>query len=593
MTANFDLWFTAALLVLMSIFLIKEWLEIEIVVFSTLLLLVIGNVITVQEAFSGFSNPGMLTIALLFIFAGALHNSGILKNLTSALFGTNNSSVSRKLLRILFPVSAISAFMNNTPVVAMLIPAIRSWSIKNNHAPSKYLIPISYAAILGGVCTLIGTSTTLIVHGLMIEYGMEGMSLFEISKVGIPVAIVGILFISFIGYRLLPEKKEHLVELGEQTREFVIELKVTSKYEQIGKTIQQAGLRHLKGLFLFQIERNGHIIAPASPDEEIRLGDRLFFTGVPETILELQKTPGLRLTKDSHFDLKQYDSSKIKTFECVISPGSPLVGKTVRDSNFRKKYEAVIIAIHRHGERIQQKVGDIVLKAGDTLLVLADKSFRNRWYHSNDFYLIAGAESIPSKPVWQAYLSLGVFLLSLTLAILKVLPLLAAIGAGVVVLITTRTVTPSEARSTVDWRVLIIIALSLGIARAVEKSGLAREFAGLIVEMSAGTGILGVVIGIYILTSFYNVVITSNATAALLFPIAYSAAKTVGADPHAFAITVVIAAAASFATPISYQTNLMVYGAGGYRFKDFLKIGVPLQFITGVVAIVLIYYFYL
>ncbi|RMF56933.1 MAG: SLC13 family permease [Calditrichaeota bacterium] len=593
MIEHFDLWYTAFLLILMSVFLVKEWVEIELAIFSTLLLLVVGRVITIHEAFSGFSNEGMLTIAMLFVMAGALNNSGILTQITALLFGSNNTSTTRKLLRILFPVSAISAFMNNTPVVAMLIPAIRSWANKNNYAPSKFLIPISYAAILGGMCTLIGTSTTLIVHGLMIDYGLKGMTLFEISKVGIPLAVLGVLFISFLGHHLLPEKKEPLVELGEQTREFVIELKVTPEYENVGKTIEGAGLRHLKGLFLFQIERDGNIIAPAGPDERIQVGDRLFFTGVPKTILELQKTPGLQLTKDSHFDLKQYDSSKIKTFECVISPGSPLVGKTVRESNFRGKYEAVIIAIHRHGERVQQKVGDIVLKAGDTLLVLADKTFRSRWYHSNDFYLIAGAETVPSKPKWQAYLSLITFITVILFTVLKILPLLAAVGLGVVVLIATRTITPTEVRAAVDWRVLIIIAMSLGIAHAVDKSGLAAEFANVLVQLSSNVGSLGALIGIYLVTSVYTIIITSNATAALLFPVAYSTAKAINGDPHAFAITVVIAAAASFATPISYQTNLMVYGAGGYRFSDFLKIGIPLQILTGVFAIGLIYYFYL
>jgi di/tricarboxylate transporter len=590
---EFEIWYTAVLLLIMSIFLIWEWIEVEVTLFTVLLLLVIGRVITLQDAFAGFSNEGMLSIAFLFVVVGALNNSGVIRHLSGLIFGSRSAGISRKLLRLLLPIAAISAFMNNTPVVAVMIPAVLSWADKQNQAPSKYLIPISFAAILGGMCTLIGTSTNLIIHGLMIDYGLKGFSLFEISKVGVPVTLLGILFVSLIGYRLLPERKKPLVELGEDTREFVIELKVTGDYENIGKTIEEAGLRHLKGLFLFQIERNGEIIAPAKPYEKILPGDRLFFTGIPQSILELQKTPGLRLTKDSHFDLKQYDSSEVKTFECVISPGSPLLRKTVRESNFRGKYEAVIIAIHRHGERIKRKIGDIVLQPGDTLLVLAGKDFREIWYHSRDFYLIAGAETLASKPPWRGYVSAGILLSIVLLTFLKILPLLSAAGLGVILLLLTRTTTPGEARNMVDWRVLVIIALSLGIAAAIKKSGLAAVLAEMIVNFGHSFGVFGVLISIYVLTSLYTTIITNNAAAALLFPIAMSSAAAVQGEPQAFAITVMIAAAASFATPISYQTNLMVYGPGGYKFNDFLKIGIPLQILVGVFALGLIYYFYL
>jgi di/tricarboxylate transporter len=589
---SFEFWYTVILLIIMSVVLVKEWFEPELTFFSILMLLLAGKVITIKEAFSGFSNEGMLTIALLFVVAGSLYNTGAIGQINRFIFGKNNSSVTKILIRVLFPISAISAFMNNTPVVAMFIPAVRSWTEKNQYSASKFFIPISYAAILGGMCTLIGTSTILIVHGLMIENGMEGMSIFEISKIGIPVAIIGLLFITLIGHRVLPDRKEPMVELGENTREFVIELKVENNYENIGKTIEQAGLRHLKGLFLFQIERDGNIITPAKPKEKILFGDRLFFTGLPKTILELQKTPGLDLIKDSTFDLKQYDSSKIKTYEAVVSQSSPLVGKNVRESNFRGKYEAVIIAIHRNGARIKRKIGDIILHPGDTLLILAEEKFRKQWYHSNDFYLISDTETIPSKPQWQTYFSIAAFIGMILLNLLKILPLLSAAGFAAVALVITRTITPTDIRSMVEWRVLIIIAAALGIAAAIKNSGLAEFLAQAIVSFGSSFSVIGVLAGVYIVTSLYNTIITSNATAALLFPIGISAALAINADVRAFAITVAIAAAASFATPISYQTNLMVYGPGGYKFKDFLIVGIPLQILVGIVALSLIYTFY-
>jgi di/tricarboxylate transporter len=576
----------------MSVALVKEWLEPELIFFAVLMLLVGGKVITIKEAFAGFSNEGMITIALLFVVAGALYTTGAIVQINHLIFGTKETSVAKKLARILFPIAAVSAFMNNTPIVAMLIPAVRSWTEKNHYAPSKFLIPVSYAAILGGMCTLIGTSTILIVHGLMIENGMGGMTLFEISKIGIPVAVVGIVFLLTVGHRLLPHRKEPMVQLGEKTREFVIELKVTSDYQNIGKSIEQAGLRHLQGLFLFQIERGGDVIAPAGPNEIIFEDDRLFFTGLPKTILELQKTPGLQLIKDSTFDLKQYDASEIKTYEAVVSPSSPLIGKNVRESNFRDKYGAVIIAIHRSGQRIARKIGDIVLHPGDTLLLLGDKRFRNTWYHSNDFYLVSETETVPSKPQWQAIFSIFILGLMVIITVLNVLPLLSAAGFAALILVITKTISPADVRRIMEWRVLVVIAAALGIASAIANSGLGNYIASYILPLGDSFGAIGMLAAVYVVTSLYNTIITSNATGALLFPIGIAVATYANLDARPFAIAIAISAAASFATPISYQTNLMVYGPGGYKFRDYLVIGIPLQVLTGVVAIVLLKYFY-
>ncbi|WP_456407872.1 SLC13 family permease, partial [Caldithrix abyssi] len=308
---DFQFWYTLILLILTTYFLVKEIFETELTLLSFLFLLILGKVINVKEAFVGFSNEGMLTIGFLFIVAAGLSNSGLMGRLQNFLFGkSNHSGYRKKLMRILFPVTTVSAFINNTPVVALLIPTLKSWTERSNLSPSKFFIPLSYAAILGGMCTLIGTSTNLIIYGLMEESGIKGMEMFEISKIGVPVAISGLLFIVFVVSRFLPDRKEALIKLEENTREFVVALKVTPEYKGIGKTIEEAGLRHLAGLFLFQIERNGEIIAPARPDEVIRVGDRLFFTGLPKTILELQKTPGLKLIEDAALDLKQYDSSQ-------------------------------------------------------------------------------------------------------------------------------------------------------------------------------------------------------------------------------------------------------------------------------------------
>lgn len=589
---EFEFYYTLLLFVLLTYVLVKELIPPELAIFLVLMMLIVGNVVTVEEAFSGFSNTGMLTIAMLFVITGSLHATGALDLFIKFLFGAKEKSIPKVLTRILFPLASLSAFLNNTPIVAMLIPGVKKWCERNDVPPSKLLIPLSYAAILGGMTTLIGTSTNLIVHGLLLQNGDKGFYFFEFSYIGIPIALAGLLYIIIWGHKILPEKKSAKYEFGTKTREYVIELLVSKDYNGIGKTIEAAGLRHLKGLYLFQVERDNKKIAPISPTEILIENDRLFFTGLPTTILELQKTKGLNIMQDSHFDLKNYDSDLIKTYEVVLSFTSPLVGKNVRAFNFRDKYNAVIIAIHRNGERIEKKIGDINLRAGDTLLLLADKAFKRRWYNSIEFSLISEAEDIPSKPKWQSYFSLTVFIISLMLAIFNILPLVTCMGIAATLLVLAKSISGSNLINSVDWKVLLIIASSFGIAMGMVNSGVGSFFAQQILYAFKPLGMVGIIAGIFLITSIYTNIITNNTAAVLLFPIALGIASELNINVHPFALTIAIAASASFATPISYQTNMMVYGPGNYKFKDFLKIGLPLQIISFVIGVILIYNLY-
>ncbi len=588
---GFSFWYTAILMVVLTIVLVKEYIEADIAIFSVLLLMIIGGVINISEAFSGFSNHGMLTVGFLFIVAGALQRTGILGIIGDSILG-KEGKVSSKLFRLLPPVSTISAFFNNTPIVAMLIPTVRSWARKNHAPVSKFLIPLSYAAILGGTCTLIGTSTNLVVHGLMLENGFKGMGFFEISGVGVPIAVLGLAAIVLVGHKLLPDRKEPIVQVDEHIREFVVVMKVEADYRHIGHSIELAGLRHLKGLFLFQIERKGELKTPVEPKEKIQLFDYLFFTGLPETILELQKTPGLSLLKEKTFDLKHFDSDAFGAFEVVVSPNSPLIGKNVRESNFRSNYNAVIIAIHRSGERIKEKIGDIILNTGDTLLILARRDFINRWYHSRDFYLVSRSVDINSKPRGYYYVSIFVLVAMIAAMASGLVPVIVASGTAAVLLILSKCITTPDARNSVDWKVLLIIASAFGIAKGLDNSGIASFLAEKIVASVGSFGILGLLAAIYFITNIYTEIITNNAAAALLVPIALSAAQQAGVNPRPFFIAVAFGASASFSTPIGYQTNLMVYGPGGYRFKDFLKAGIPMNLFIGITAITIIYLLY-
>lgn len=590
---SFDFYYTLILFVILTFLLIKEVLPPEISIFSVLLLLLIGNVITVKEAFSGFSNEGMLTIGLLFAISGALQSTGVLNSLINFILkGSRKNGIKGLLLRLLLPIAFLSAFLNNTPIVAMIISPLKRWSEQNNLSISKFLIPISYAAILGGMCTLIGTSTNLIVHGLMIENGYSGFGFFELSKIGIPIAIVGLGYLSSFAYKMLPQSKTVTSEIEQNSRDYVIELKVKNEYQFIGQTIENAGLRHLKGLYLFQIERENKIISPASPNEIIKLDDRLFFTGLPQTILELQKTPGLEIIEDLNFDLKNYDSERLKTFEVVISPSSPLINQRINKSNFREKYNAVIIAIHRNGERIREKIGNINLRVGDTLLLLSDKQFKNRWYNSKDFYLVSELTGVPSKPKWHAFFSATVFIVALALSFSGLVPLISAMGIAAVALVLSGTLSKENVILSIDWKVLLIIASSFGIAIAMEKSGVGGFFAEALMSVSQNFGMIGIIAGVYLTTAIYTNFITNNTAAVLMFPIAFSIALKLNVDIHPLAVAIALGASSSFATPISYQTNLMVYGPGNYKFRDFVNVGMPMQLVTFVIAVPLIYAFY-
>lgn len=587
----FQIYFTAAVILLMTIALLRELYKPSFILFATLIILHLGNVISITETCAGFSNEGMLTVAVLFVVAYALQSSTSFVSGMEKLLGSKNNGL--VYFRLMLPVIFLSAFVNNTPIVASLMPVIKKWCKKHNLSISKFLIPLSYASILGGTCTLIGTSTNLVIHGLLLQEGRQGFSFFELGKTGLPIAIVATLYFALLGHRLLPRRKDPIIKLGESTREFVVEAKVEPTYAFAGKTIEDAHLRHLKGLFLFQITRGDENISPVSSSERVLAGDRLFFTGLPDTIYELLKMPGLTSTKDPDFDLKNLDSDKTKVHEAVISNKSPLVGKNVRDSKFRTKYNAVILAIHRHGHRVNKKVGDIVLQPNDTLLILADKDFYDKWYHSTDFSLISAGVSEYSKPRWKGHLALLLMVLmvvAVTTGIFSSMFVAASLVAAIMV--ATNIVSIQDARRAIDFDVLIVIACSFGIGKGVANSGMANLIADLLVSSLYGYGIVALIAGLFIITSLYTEIITNNAAAALLFPVALATATHLNLDPKPFMVVLAIAASSSFATPIGYQTNMMVYGPGNYKFSDFLKTGLIMNLLVGVVLTTTVYLLY-
>jgi di/tricarboxylate transporter len=550
------------------------------------ILLALLGVITPGEAFAGFANEGMLTVAALFVVAAGLRETGIMDRVGERLFG-RVASERGALLRLAAITIPHGLFLNNTPMVALLLPVVIDWCRRREISPSRLLIPLSFLTILGGTCTLIGTSTNLVVQGLLLKQGLRPLSFFELGYAGLPCAIGGVIYLLTIGRRLLPDRKELIEQLGESRREYLVEMMVQPTSRLVGQTVAAAGLRQLPGLFLIEIDRDGELIGPVSPDEVLRANDRLVFTGVVSTIVDLEKIPGLVPAADATYEVSPAKARGRILCEAVISPTSPLVGRDIRNADFRALYNAAVVAVHRNGARVTNKIGDIVLRPGDTLLLQTGPHFNRAFRNSPDFYLVSTVEE--SRPLRRdrAWVAAAVFV-ALIGALVAGYDVMLACFVAAGALVTARCLTAGQARRSIDWPVLVAIAASFALGTALEKSGVASALAGLLARSTRTLGPTAALAAIYFGTMVLNELISNNAAAVLVFPIALQAAAQLGTDSRPFIIAVALSASNAFASPIGYQTHMMVYGPGGYRFFDFVRVGLPLNLLIWAIAVVVI-----
>lgn len=560
-----------------------------IIFFVAVVTLFTFRIIDTKDLLSGFANEQIAVVLLLIILSDIIQKAGILDLLFQKIF-TDRLTYKGFLSRTLPGVAGISAIVNNTPLVAILMPHVYHWAKKINVSPSKVLIPLSYVTILGGTITLMGTSTNLVVNGFVIDAGMPPLGIFDFSLVGIPVTIAGLIFLFFIGSRLLPDRKDALSEFTRKSREYMVEAQVSESSQHVGKTVESAGLRNLRGLFLIEISRNEQKITPVSPKEVIQERDILIFAGATETIIDLLKSPQ-EFILPKHSYMAGAEGAEI--VEIVVSSESALIGKTVKETNFRAKYDAAILAVNRNGEKISGKIGEMKLQGGDLLLVVAGKDFIARSEEAQDFHIISKLRElrhISTPGMWA--LGMGL-VLAFLLPALGIMNLFQTLLILMCLIILMKIVKLGDLKKGMDIELYVILALSLALGRAISKSGADIMFADSIISLFRPfNSAVAVLFGIYLVTNILAMLVTNKAAVAITFPIAIASAIKLGVDPKPFILAVAFAGCAEFMTPYGYQTNLMVYGPGGYKFRDYIRVGWGLSLLFMIICVTVLGYAY-
>ena len=575
---SWEAWLTLAVVAVAVLVLTRDLISPAVAFMAAVVVLLVAGVVTPAEAFQGFSNPAPITVAALYVLARAVEKSGALQPMVQATLGAGRS-VRLALVRLTVPVAAASAFLNNTPIIAMLAPQVENWADQRGDSASRYLMPLSFAAILGGMTTLIGTSTNLVVSDLLQEEGYAPFTMFELTGIALPIALVCLVINVLAAPRLLPDRLPPRREARSGGRGFSVRMIVEPGGPLDGTPVSEVQGVLPESARIVYFERGGEGAGQIAPDKVLGGGDFLTLIGDTDAVLDLHEVSGLASSQQPHLPY-EFRSARHAYFEAVIAPESPLVGRSLVDVSFLARYQATVVAIHRAGEPVRGHLATEPLKPGDTLLVISDRGFADRWRDRNDFLLMSRLGGPSPVPTRQAAIVVAVGAAVVIGAGLDILPILHLSLLGALVLVLLGILTPNEARDAIDFDVIVVIGAAFGLAAAVESSTLDLAVASLVEDTLGNFGAHGAMAGIIVVTITLSSIITNNAAAALLLPIAITTAADFGVDVRAAAIAVALSASASFMTPIAYQTNLMVYGPGGYRFGDYARLGTPLTLVV-------------
>ncbi len=594
MPEHWEFWFLGGLIAVVFLCFVKEWLSVEIVALLGLFLCLGVGILPLEQALSVFGHPAPLAIGCMFIVSAALERTGVIESLGDWFEDLAGKTEKTMLLWLILVVALLSGFVNNTPVVVVFMPIILGICRRKDWKASRFLIPLSYAAIVGGTVTIIGTSTNLIAAGIAEDSGLDTFSMFEVSKLGVIFCLITAVYLMTLGRKLLPDRTTlaSLIDT-ESTREFITHAYLSKGSPLVGKEFGETPFAKIKKLRLIEVRRNGLRVRVPLKEIRFRESDELFFKGSPDGVLDVAKTDGVELTNDREFGLEGIQTESAMLMEGILGPDSTLVGKSLSEIKFRQQFGVIIVAVHRRGKNLQEKFEDTKLAFGDTLLVQGSAEKMRRLFEERDFINLSAptTEDFRKEKAPWAIGALLVFVLLGALGgfgvIDKIPTVQLALGAVLFVLV-TGCLEPKEAYEAIDWRIIFLIMGMLGIGLAMIESGLLVAIANQVEAVCGGLDPRIMLALIYLLAAILTELVSNQAVAVLLTPLAVQLGVQMGIEPRALVVAVMFGASASFSTPIGYQTNTYVFGAGGYRFGDFFRAGFPLAIILWITASLLI-----
>jgi di/tricarboxylate transporter len=590
---------TVTLLYIIAAFML-EIMRPGLILFSAAVIFLATGIISAEEMIAGFSNNGLLTIAVLFLVNEGIKQSGLITRLFQLLLPRKKNPVMYLIPRIMVPVAFLSAFLNNLPIVVNVSPLLIKWASAMKMSYKKFLIPLSYAAIFGGMCTLIGTTSNLVVHGLMLENGFQGLHLFELGKVGLVISLVGFVYMSVFGNWLLPGKKIKLTESSADVKDYYFNLRLTENSSFTGQTLVNNTIPGLNGLYVLSIERNNKTLYPERHTIKLYRDDEILVAGNADRLNYIIAHKEVKLKGIDFLD--HIDPSELKQYEVVLSPRFEGLGLTVAEYNFFGHFNAVVLAIHRNGERITANLNKLKLKVGDNVVLLATDHFVNTWESSQIFYLVNYVQNFriekSSRKKWLAMFILLAMVLGIVINEIVSygfgmrLNIFLFVAIAAMLLIWLKILPQQNYTRNISWDLIISVASAFAISKAIHNSGIADSLAYDAVHVVKSIGPVGVLAIIYLLTSVLTEIITNNAAVALVFPVSIMAARLLGVDEKPFFVAIAIAAASSFMTARGYRANLIIKSIGKYSHNDFLRIGTPMQIIAFLLSLLLIPYFW-
>ena len=585
-----DIILVMVLLLFGFIMFVTEVFSIDVTAMILLTILFMLGYLTPSEALSGFSNPAVITIAFLFIISRALQKTRILEYLIVRVRRLADKSILIGRAVYLFTIGVASAVVNNTAIVAIFMPVSIRLAQKYKMSPSKMLIPLSYSAILGGTLTLVGTSTNLLVNSIYVKVpGVEPMGMFEFFKYGAILMVVGLLYILFIAPMILPSRTStSSLTKSYRLGGYLTEMRVTAESPLNGRTCLERGINKNYDVMVLDILRDNKMITNMIRLTKLKEGDVLFVRGTLENFLRMKEVEKVALLTDEKLTQEELEQEDNVVLECLITDKSDLVGKSLMTSNFRRKFGSFILAIRREGTIVREKIAHVVLSAYDTLLVYGPKNKVNELSKTNEFVVLGEVDAeLRKQRFW--WMTIVVIIGTIALAAFGFMPIVKSAMLGVVILLALKILTPQESYQSINWQVIILISALIPVGIVIQKTGTAGWIAGLISSATESVPsewqprvLLAL---IYFITIFLTEISSNAATAIIMTPISIAVAQQMGFDPRAFVFAVAFAASASFITPVGYQTNLMVYGPGGYKFSDYIRVGFPLAFIFWIMAI--------